>query len=915
MNPALTSYRQTFGSIEHNAPVPSSPQITGRTISIFTEDKENIPPQPVFRTWNRQEKRIDPQVQPSSQPYDLSNSIIDFLATQEANFVSLETEASVPLKIERKKKHIANIKRKPVPPIYKGGKNDSITSASSNAPSSSILNVNLVSSFLKYANHWQTASNSSAANSSSPSPLTVAPQNELEIIQSSGSTVFPRRTVSIPSSIDHNLSSVTPLPISYSETTHTSILDGNMFSSEDEFCEDNVPARDALPGGLGSGLVNESVQSLDAMIEQQYQESGVTRETRTSLDAEANNSDQSKELDFDNREAQHQFNGTSKPVLSQPHNLSVLPGSCSFNPSVYSGADVNAQATVLTSEESEDNGRSATESDTRSNDKTVLFATPAYQFDHLRWSQEQPLKVNGIVKGDEPVKDDPSYPTPGGDNPNFAALTSKQATAIIHEITTQSATQLASHGPKTNTAGLFHLPSQSFAQAFNPGNSSPVPSFYADSHHLASSILFPPSRHQNAISRNSDELRLAERYAQRDHFSLEGDRILQNDDEYPTADTRFEDANSNSDMGSGRPHQRIKERLLLVCLVTGFVMPFSWIVGGWFLSEVVKETKNKLTDRVRGWREEILGLDDDLDSQQSDLNGFQTDAAPGNNRNNYSDVNNDARTIRPDPSDEPELDLWTPRTKLTASAANVASLPTQYRPFTSMPSLLLSTPPIAIIRNSISSPNLLGLYEPRSVMHVRERGTLEPSTLAIPLRSSTLKGMSAAPSPTPTLANPSPTIFSGHRNLVYRHHLSPYPTTISGSSLAYVPDGLGGSMVPIHHFYHPSTNGLPSTTFAPPSPARRPSFVSSTAWVLGRSVSTRIDYRNGKRNIGRFLKGSLARKKMTSWLPWAHPHPLVRANRWMVTFTFLLSWLVTTLFMLMDIKSKMNQRRMGVAEP
>nr|KIR83263.1 hypothetical protein I308_06465 [Cryptococcus tetragattii IND107] len=492
MNPALTSYRQTFGSIEHNAPVPSSPQITGRTISIFTEDKENIPPQPVFRTWNRQEKRIDPQVQPSSQPYDLSNSIIDFLATQEANFVSLETEASVPLKIERKKKHIANIKRKPVPPIYKGGKNDSITSASSNAPSSSILN----------------------------------------------------------------------------------------------------------PGGLGSGLVNESVQSLDAMIEQQYQESGVTRETRTSLDAEANNSDQSKELDFDNREAQHQFNGTSKPVLSQPHNLSVLPGSCSFNPSVYSGADVNAQATVLTSEESEDNGRSATESDTRSNDKTVLFATPAYQFDHLRWSQEQPLKVNGIVKGDEPVKDDPSYPTPGGDNPNFAALTSKQATAIIHEITTQSATQLASHGPKTNTAGLFHLPSQSFAQAFNPGNSSPVPSFYADSHHLASSILFPPSRHQNAISRNSDELRLAERYAQRDHFSLEGDRILQNDDEYPTADTRFEDANSNSDMGSGRPHQRIKERLLLVCLVTGFVMPFSWIVGGWFLSEVVKETKNKLTDRT-----------------------------------------------------------------------------------------------------------------------------------------------------------------------------------------------------------------------------------------------------------------------------------------------------------------------------
>lgn len=103
MNPALTSYRQTFGSIEHNAPVPSSPQITGRTISIFTEDKENIPPQPVFRTWNRQEKRIDPQVQPSYQPYDLSNSIIDFLATQEANFVSLETEASVPLKIERKK--------------------------------------------------------------------------------------------------------------------------------------------------------------------------------------------------------------------------------------------------------------------------------------------------------------------------------------------------------------------------------------------------------------------------------------------------------------------------------------------------------------------------------------------------------------------------------------------------------------------------------------------------------------------------------------------------------------------------------------------------------------------------------------------------------------------------------------------
>lgn len=335
-------------------------------------------------------------------------------------------------------------------------------------------------------------------------------------------------------------------------------------------------------------------------------------------------------------------------------------------------------------------------------------------------------------------------------------------------------------------------------------------------------------------------------------------------------------------------------------------MPFSWIVGGWFLSEVVKQTKNKLTDRVRGWREEILGLDDDLDSQQSDLNGFQTDAAPGNNRDNYSDVNNDARTIQPDPSDGPELDLWTPRTNLTASAANVASLPTQYRPFTSMPSLLLSTPPIAIIRNSISSPNLLGLYEPRSVMHVRERGTLEPSTLALPLPSSTFKGTSAAPSPTSTLANLSPTIFNRRRNLVYRHYPTPYPTTISGSSLAYVPGGLGGSIVPIHHFYHPSTNGLPSTMFASPSPTRRPSFVSSTAWVLGRPVSTRIDYRNGKRNIGRFLKGSLARKKMTSWLPWAHPHPLVRANRWVATFAFLLGCLVAILFMLMGIKSKMN---------
>lgn len=712
--------------------------------------------------------------------------------------------------------------------------------------------------------------------------------------------------MSIPSSINHNLSSVTPLPFSCSETTHTSILDGSMFSSDDEFYEDNVPARDALPGGLGSGLLNESIQSLDAMIEQQYQESGVTRETRTSLDAESNNSDQSKESDFNNQESQHQFNGTSRPVLYQPHNPSVLPGCCSFKPSVYSGTDISEQVTALTSDESENNERSATESDACSNDKTVLFATPACQFDHLRWSQEQPLKVNGIVKGDETVKDDPSYPTPGGDSPNVAALTSKQATAIIHEITTQLATQPASHGPKTDTAGFFHLPSQSFAQALNPGNPSPVPIFYADSHHLASSILFPPSRHQNAISRNSDELRLVERHAQRDHFSLEGDRVLHNDDDNPTADTRSEDANSNSDMGSGRPHQRIKERLLLVCLVTGFVMPFSWIVGGWFLSEVVKEAKNKLTDRARGWREEILGLDDDLDSQQSDLNGFQTDAAPGNNRNNYSDVNNDARTIQPDPSDGPELDLWTPRTNLTASAANVASLPTQYRPFTSMPSLLLSTPPIAIIRNSISSPNLLGLYEPRSVMHVRERGTLEPSILALPLPSSTFKGTSAAPSPTSTLANLSPTIFSHRRNLVYRHYPTPYPTAISGSSLAYVPGGLEGSIVPIHHFYHPSTNGLPSTMFASPSPTRRPSFVSSTAWVLDRSVSTCIDYRNGKRNIGRFLKGSLARKKMTSWLPWAHPHPLVRANRWMATFTFLLGWLVAILFMLMSIKSKMN---------
>lgn len=146
MNLQLTSYRRLFGSIEHNAPVPSSPQTTGRTISTSSEDKENIPPQPVFRTRNRQEKRINPQVQPSAQPYDLRNSIIDFLATQEADFVSLETEALAPLKIERKKKHIANIKRKPVPPIYKGGKNDSITSASLSSPSSSILNVNLVSS-------------------------------------------------------------------------------------------------------------------------------------------------------------------------------------------------------------------------------------------------------------------------------------------------------------------------------------------------------------------------------------------------------------------------------------------------------------------------------------------------------------------------------------------------------------------------------------------------------------------------------------------------------------------------------------------------------------------------------------------------------------------------------------------------
>lgn len=723
----------------------------------------------------------------------------------------------------------------------------------------------------------------------------------LKSIQSSGSTVFPCQTVSLPSSIDHNLSFVTPLPVSCSETTHTSILDGSMFSADDEFCENNVPARDALPGGLGSGLVNQSIQSLDAMIEQQYQESGVTREPHNSLEAEANNSDQSKESDFDNQESQHQFKGPSRPVLIQPHNPSVLAGGCSFKPSVYSGTDINERATALTSKESEDNERSATESDTRWNDKTVLFATPAYQFDHLRWPQEQPLKVNGIVKGDETVKDDPSYPTPGGDNPNFAALTSKQATAIICGIKTQLATQLASHGPNTNTAGPFHVPSQSFAQTLNPGNPSPVPSFYADGHHLASSILFPPSRHQNAISR--------------DYFSLEGDKVLHNDDDYPTVDTRSEGANSNSDMGSGRPRQEIKERLLLVCLVTGFVMPFSWIVGGWFLSGVAKGTKNKLTDRVGGWREEILGLDDDLDSQQSDLDGSRTDAAPPNNRNNYSDVNNEDRTVRPDPSDEPELDLWTARTNLTASAANVASLPTQYRPFASMPSLLLSTPPIAILRNSISSPNLLDLYEPRSVMHVRERGTLEPSTLTIPLPSSAFKDTSAAPSPTPTLANLSPTISNRHRNLVYWHHPTPYPPTISGSSLAYVPDGLGGSIVPIHHFYHPSKNGLPSTMFAPPATTRRPSFVSSTAWILDRSVSTRIDYRNGKRNIGRFLKGSLARKKMTSWLPWVHPHPLVRANRWMATFTFLLGWLVAILIMLMGIKSKTNQGRMDVAGP
>lgn len=126
-------------------------------------------------------------------------------------------------------------------------------------------------------------------------------------------------------------------------------------------------------------------------------------------------------------------------------------------------------------------------------------------------------------------------------------------------------------------------------------------------------------------------------------------------------------------------------------------MPLAWVAG------VDKGTEKQLVDRARGWKKRALDLDEDSSSQQSDLNDPQTDDdVPGNNHNTHSNRNNDAQATPLSPSDEPELDLWAPRINLTASAANVAFFPAQYRPFTSMPDLFASSPAVVFHRSQVN---------------------------------------------------------------------------------------------------------------------------------------------------------------------------------------------------------------------
>ncbi|UOH81130.1 hypothetical protein LQV05_003793 [Cryptococcus neoformans] len=110
---------------------------------------------------------------------------------QEAGFATLEIETSMPSKVERKKNYMANVERKPVLSVYEGGRDGNVTRISSSNPSSFTLNM--------------------AASSSS---------------------------------INDDMPVAVPLPDSSSETTVTSILDACVFSSDDEFSENNIPARD-----------------------------------------------------------------------------------------------------------------------------------------------------------------------------------------------------------------------------------------------------------------------------------------------------------------------------------------------------------------------------------------------------------------------------------------------------------------------------------------------------------------------------------------------------------------------------------------------------------------------------------------------------------------------------------------------
>lgn len=141
MSPSFAGYLQPLGSNGYNAPVPSPPQVTGHFNSASSEDKENIPSQPTFRARDWQEKRNNLQVRSFPQSYDLNSSIIDFITIQEAGFATLKIETLVPSNIGRKKKDIANVKRKPVSSVYEEGKNGGVTSVSSSNP----LNVSLVS--------------------------------------------------------------------------------------------------------------------------------------------------------------------------------------------------------------------------------------------------------------------------------------------------------------------------------------------------------------------------------------------------------------------------------------------------------------------------------------------------------------------------------------------------------------------------------------------------------------------------------------------------------------------------------------------------------------------------------------------------------------------------------------------------